>query len=112
MSTLVMLERADELRSMELVGRGGGELRRRWGTGLEQEREQERRGNRSMSSLWLQNASQWARGRSDNVGALPVISEAGVEDYGGGGIPWHLALRDSVERTRTSSRISGARLGA
>ena len=61
-STLVMLGRADELRSMELIGRGGGELRRRWGTGLEQEREQERRGNRSMSSLWLQSASQWARG--------------------------------------------------
>ena len=35
-STLVMLERADELRSMELIGCGGGELWRRWGTGLEQ----------------------------------------------------------------------------
>ena len=76
-STLVMLGRADKLRSMELVGRGGGELRRRWGTGLEQEREQERRGNRSMSSLWLQSASQWARGR-------PV----GGESNGGDRRPW------------------------
>ena len=57
-STLVMLGRADELRSMELVGRGVGELRRRWGTELGQEREQERRGSWSMSSLWLQSASQ------------------------------------------------------
>ena len=76
-STLVMLGRADELRSMELVGRGGGELRRRWGTELEQEREQERRGSRSMSSLWLQSASQWARGR-------PV----GGESNGGDRRPW------------------------
>ena len=111
-STLVMLGRADELRSMELVGRGGGELRRRWGMELEQKREQERRGSRSMSSLWLQNASQWARGRSDDVGALPAISEAGVEDDGGGGVPGHPTLRDSVERTRASSRSSGACLGA
>ena len=72
-STLVMLGRADELRSMELVGRGGGELRRRWGTGLEQEREQERRGNRSKSSLWLQSASQRARGR-------PVGGESNGDD--------------------------------
>ena len=34
-STLVMLGRADELKSMELVGRGGSELRRRWGMELE-----------------------------------------------------------------------------
>ena len=38
-STLVMLGRAAELKSMELVDHGGGEPRRRWGTGLEQERE-------------------------------------------------------------------------
>ena len=81
-STLVMLGRADELRSMELVGRGGGELRWRWGTGLEQEREQERRGNRSMCSLWLQSASQWDRGR-------PV----GGESNGGDRRPWRRRWR-------------------
>ena len=43
-STLVMLGRAGELRSMELVGHGGGEIRQRWGTELEYEREQGRRG--------------------------------------------------------------------
>ena len=39
-SALVMLGRAAELRSTELVGNGGGELRWRWGTELEQTREQ------------------------------------------------------------------------
>ena len=38
-STLVMLGRAAELGSTELVSNGGGELRRRWGTKLEHERE-------------------------------------------------------------------------
>ena len=38
-STLVMLGRADELTSVEVIDHGGGEPRRRLGTGLEQERE-------------------------------------------------------------------------
>ena len=92
--------------------RGGDKFRRRWGTELEYEREQGRTGDRSVSSQRLQHASQWARGRSYDVGALPAISETGVEDDVGGGVPGHPALRDSVERTRESSRISGACLGA
>ena len=74
--------RADELRSMELVGRGGGELQRRWVTELEQKREQERRGSRSMSSLWLQNASQWARGRPDGDVTAKAIRRPGTEKIG------------------------------
>ena len=75
-STLVMLGRADELRSMELVGHGGGELRRRWGMELEQKREQERRGSRSVSSQRLQNASQRARGRVGDGVRSSAISTA------------------------------------
>ena len=110
-STLVMLGRADELRSMELVGRGGGELRRRWGTGLEQEREQERRGNRSMSSLWLQSASQWARGRpgdgeSGRRSSMPV-----GEDGGDGVTAGLLVLLGAVGRKSRSRRSFGRRRG-
>ena len=111
MSTLVMLERADELRSMELVGRGGGELQRRGGTGLEQEREQERRGNRSMSSLWLQSASQWARGRpgdgeSGRRSSMPV-----GEDGGDGVTAGLLVLLGVVGRKSRSRQSFGRRRG-
>ena len=104
-STLVMLGRADELRSMELVGRGGGELRRRWGTGLEQEREQERRGNRSMSSLWLQSASQWARGRPGD-GESGRRSSMPVGEDGGDGITAGLLVLLGVVGRMSRSRQS------
>ena len=104
-NTLVMLGRADELRSMELVGRGGGELRRRWGTGLEQEREQERRGNRSMSSLWLQSASQWARGRPGD-GESGRRSSMPVGEDGGDGVTAGLLVFLGVVGRMSRSRQS------
>ena len=104
-STLVMLGRADELRSMELVGRGGGELRRRWGTELEQEREQERRGSRSMSSLWLKSASQWARGRPGD-GESGRRSSMPVGEDGGDGVTAGLLVLLGVVGRMSRSRQS------
>ena len=98
-------------RSMELVGRGGGELRRRWGTELEQEREQERRGSRSMSSLWLQSASQWARGRPGDGESGRRSSVPVGEDGGDGVTAGLLVLLGAVGRKSRSRRSFGMRRG-
>ena len=54
--------------------RGGGKFRRRWGTELEHEREQGRRGNQSVSSQRLQRWPRRARGSTGASGAARGIS--------------------------------------